>query len=147
MIIGRQEDTGVGGRIDLLAIAPDGTLILIELKRGRTPRDVVAQAIDYATWLEELDAQMVGRIYARFASGHDLATDFQKRFGQMLDEDTINQSHQIVIVAASLDASSERIVAYLSKRDIPINVLYQPPQRLTVAHCPRADGHRSGLDR
>ena len=52
MIIGRQEDTGFGGRIDLLAIAPDGTLILIELKRGRTPREVVAQAIDYATWLE-----------------------------------------------------------------------------------------------
>ncbi len=56
-IIGRQEDTGFGGRIDLLAIAPDGTLILIELKRGRTPREVVAQAIDYATWLERLDAQ------------------------------------------------------------------------------------------
>ena len=44
MLIGRQEDTGVGGRIDLLAIAPDGGLILIELKRDRTSRDVVAQA-------------------------------------------------------------------------------------------------------
>ena len=62
MIIGRQEDTGFGGRIDLLAIAPDGTLILIELKRGRTPREVVAQAIDYATWLEGIDAEEVGRI-------------------------------------------------------------------------------------
>jgi len=123
MIIGRQEDTGLGGRIDLLAIAPDGTLILIELKRGRTPREVVAQAIDYATWLEQLDAQEVGRIYARFAPGHDLATDFGTRFGQLLDEATINQSHQIAIVAASLDTSSERIVAYLHKPDIPINVL------------------------
>jgi hypothetical protein len=123
MIIGRQEDTGFGGRIDLLAIAPDGTLILIELKRGRTPREVVAQAIDYATWLESLDAQEVGRVYARFAPEHDLASDFQVRFGQLLDEPTINQSHQIVIVAASLDSSSERIVAYLNKRDIPINVL------------------------
>src|ERR1700726_1236249 len=66
MIIGRQEDTGFGGRIDLLGIAPDGTLILIELKRDRTPRQVVAQAIDYATWLEALDAQEVGQIYARF---------------------------------------------------------------------------------
>jgi hypothetical protein len=123
MIIGRQEDTGVSGRIDLLAIAPDGTLILIELKRARTPREVVAQAIDYATWIEGLDAQMVGRIYARFAAGSDLATDFQKRFGQILDEASINQNHQIIIVAASLDASSERIVAYLNKRGIPINVL------------------------
>jgi hypothetical protein len=123
MIIGRQEDTGFGGRIDLLAIEPDGTLVLIELKRGRTPREVVAQAIDYATWLEGLDAQKVGGVYARFAPGHDLVTDFRTRFGQVLDEDTVNQDHQIVIVAASLDASSERIVAYLNKRDIRINVL------------------------
>jgi hypothetical protein len=123
MIIGRQEDTHLGGRIDLLAIAPDGTLILIELKRGRTPREVVAQAIDYATWVDGLDAQEIGEIYARFAPGHDLASDFSAKFGQPLDEATINQSHQIVIVAASLDADSERIVAYLNKRDIPINVL------------------------
>src|SRR6266700_5009736 len=63
MIIGRQEDTGFGSRIDLLAVAPDGALVLIELKRGMTPRDVVAQAIDYATWLEELDVEEIARIY------------------------------------------------------------------------------------
>jgi len=49
MLIGRQEDTGFGGRIDLLALAPDASLVLIELKRDRTPRDVVAQALDYAS--------------------------------------------------------------------------------------------------
>ncbi|MGY8831654.1 MAG: endonuclease NucS domain-containing protein, partial [Pseudomonadales bacterium] len=49
MLIGRQESTGLGGRIDLLAIAPDASLVLIELKRDRTPRDVVAQALDYAS--------------------------------------------------------------------------------------------------
>src|SRR5271167_528552 len=89
MLIGRQEDTGFGGRIDLLAIAPDGALILIELKRGRSPREVVAQAIDYATWLEGLDAQRVGHIFARFAPEHDLARDFLARFGEPLDETTI----------------------------------------------------------
>ena len=123
MIIGRQEDTGYGGRIDLLALAPDGALILIELKRGRTPREVVAQALDYATWAESLEAEDLSRIYARFSHGEDLGRAFQGRFGQPLDEDTLNQSHQIVIVAASLDASSERIVGYLNRRDIAINVL------------------------
>src|SRR3972149_3682649 len=54
ILIGRQEDTGLGGRIDLLAIAPDGALVLIELKRDRTPREVAAQALDYATWVEKL---------------------------------------------------------------------------------------------
>lgn len=123
MIVGRQEDTGFGGRIDLLALAPDGALILIELKRGRTPREVVAQAIDYASWAERLEAQDIARIYARFSAGKSLDEAFTARFGQPLDPETLNQSHQIVIVAAALDASSERIVGYLNRRDIPINVL------------------------
>lgn len=123
MIIGRQEDTGHGGRIDLLALAPDGSVILIELKRGKTPREVVAQAIDYAAWAEKLDAQALAQIYARFSGGGSLSSAFQARFGQPLDEESLNQSHQIVIVAAELDASSERIVGYLNARDIPINVM------------------------
>lgn len=123
MLIGRQERTLSGGYIDLLAVAPDGALVLIELKRDRTPREVVAQAIDYAVWVEGLEAQDIDAIYRRFAQGRDLAEDFLARFGQPLDEETLNNSHQIVIVAASLDDSSERIVSYLNKRDIAINVL------------------------
>lgn len=123
MLIGRQEDTGFGGRTDLLAIAPDGSLVLIELKRARTPREVVAQALDYAGWVDELRAEDIAAIYSRFAPGHSLAQDFRQRFREDLDEETLNQSHQIIIVASSLDDSTERIVAYLSERDVPINVL------------------------
>ena len=110
MLMGRQERTGSGGVIDLLAIAPDGALVLIELKRDRTPREVVAQAIDYAVWVEGLEAQDIAAVYNRFAPGRDLAADFHARFGQPLDEDTLNDSHQIVIVATHLDEGSERIV-------------------------------------
>lgn len=123
MLIGRQERTGNGGIIDLLAIAPDGALVLIELKRDRTPREVVAQAIDYACWVEGLEADEIAAVYARFAPGRNLAADFQGYFGQPLDEDQLNQDHEIVIVATHLDDSSERIVEYLNQRGIPINVL------------------------
>lgn len=123
MLIGRQENTGLGGIIDLLAIAPDSTLVLIELKRDRTPRDVVAQSLDYATWVERLQPEDIAAIYSRFAPSKGLAEDFKQRFGLSLDEDNLNSSHQIIIVAASLDDSTERIVGYLSERDIPINVL------------------------
>lgn len=123
MLIGRQENTGFGGRIDLLAIAPDGALVLIEIKRDQTPRDVVAQAIDYACWVEKLEADDIAAIYSRFAPGRRLEDDFKQRFGQVLDEDSLNQSHQIIIVAAETDDSTDRIIAYMSERDIPINVL------------------------
>lgn len=123
MFIGQQEDTGYGGRIDLLAIAPDASLVLIELKRHKTPREVVAQALDYATWVEKLKSEDIAAIYGRFAQGHSLADDFKERFGQPLDEEMLNQNHQIIIVAAEIDESSERIISYLNERDIPINVL------------------------
>jgi hypothetical protein len=123
MLIGRQENTGFGGRIDLLAIAPDGSLVLIEIKRERTPREVMAQALDYACWVEKLNAEDIVAIYNRFAPGKNLADDFKQRFGAALDEDSLNASHQIIIVASSIDAATERIVGYLSERDIPINVL------------------------
>jgi hypothetical protein len=123
MLIGRQERTLHAGRIDLLAIAPDGSLILIEIKRDRTPRDVVAQALDYASWVEGLQPEEIAAIYGRFAPGRSLAADFEARFGEKLDEDQLNSDHQIVIVAAALDADSERIVEYLGRRGIAINVL------------------------
>jgi hypothetical protein len=123
MLIGRQESIAYGGKVDLLAIAPDGAIILIELKRDRTPREVVAQALDYATWVQGLDAVDIRSIYGRFAPGASLESDFTARFGAALDEEALKATHQIVVVSAVLDDSSARIVRYLSDRGISINVL------------------------
>ena len=43
LIIGRQLRTPSGGRIDLLAIDQLGDIVILELKRDRTPREVVAR--------------------------------------------------------------------------------------------------------
>lgn len=124
MPIGRQEQTGLGGRIDLLCIAPDGALVLVEIKRDRTPREVVAQALDYASWLERLTPDQIVEIFSRFKPGLSLAAEFQAFFGRRLDEDSLNATHEIIIVASSLDASTERIVGYLNERGVPVNVLF-----------------------
>jgi len=124
MLIGRQEITSHGGRIDLLAIAPDGSLVLVELKRDRTPREIVAQALDYASWVQQLTPERIAQIYQRFSNGGNLDEAFRRRFGADLDEETLNESHQIVILAAELDAATERIIGYLNDRDIAINALF-----------------------
>jgi len=124
MLIGRQVRTIHGGFIDLLALNQDGQLIVIELKRDMTPREVVAQALDYASWVQELAADDVASIYSRFSGGGSLGDTFRLRFGLPLDEEQLNGSHQIVIVAASLDLSTERIVNYLNRMDIAINVIF-----------------------
>lgn len=124
MLIGRQEVTSHGGRIDLLAIAPDGSLVLIELKRDRTPRDIIAQALDYASWVEQLTPEKIAQIFQRFSNGGNLDEAFKARFGAELEEETLNQSHQIIIVAAELDDATERIIGYLNARDIAINAVF-----------------------
>ncbi len=46
LVIGRQVRTPHGKLIDLLAIDAEGNLHVLELKREKTPRDVVAQVLD-----------------------------------------------------------------------------------------------------
>ena len=121
-----------------MAIAPDATLVLVELKRDRTPSDVVGQSLDYAFWVGDLEPGDIAAIYARFQPQRNLAQDFRDRFGQPLDEDELNSSHQIVVVAASLDASTERIVTYLNNWDLKVSLArrggFEPPTPRFVVH-------------
>jgi len=129
LLIGRQVLTGNNKYVDLLAIDGNGNIIIIELKREKTPREVVAQAIDYATWVKGLGAERIVEIYNIFNEKYlksSLSFDqaFKKKFAIEVDEDTVNNSHQIIIVASRMDSSTERIVQYLSESNIPINVLF-----------------------
>ncbi|HET7315359.1 hypothetical protein [Salinisphaera sp.] len=132
LLIGRQVRTDFDKFIDLLALDGDGNVIIIELKRDKTPREVVAQAIDYASWVVNLDESQIGEIYHQFARiyerPHDsLEAAFKARFGVALDSTDIqlNRAHQMVVVATKLDASTERIIHYLNTHaDIAINALF-----------------------
>ena len=108
MLIGRQEATDGGRRADLIAIAPDASLILIELKRDKTPRDVIAQTLDYASWLSGVRAEDVVGMYERFQPGRSLGQEFRAKFGDDLDEDSINETHQLVVVSSAVDSRTER---------------------------------------
>ena len=123
LIIGRQVRTPSGGRIDLLAIDQQGELVILELKRDRTPREVVAQALDYASWVTDLLPIQIAEIGQQYLK-RPLADAFVETFGASLPE-VINKDHRIVIVASELDDSSERIVQYLSSRhSLNINVVF-----------------------
>ena len=123
LIIGRQVTTSSGGRIDLLGMDREANAVVVELKRGRTPRDVVGQVLDYASWVTDLSYEDFDRLCMKHRS-EDLASAFQLHFDTSLPE-TVNDDHQLVIVAPHLDDSSERIVLYLSgERGLAINVVF-----------------------
>ncbi|MBW5800046.1 PDDEXK family nuclease [Halomonas elongata] len=130
LLIGRQVRTGFDKLIDLLAIDANGTVIVIELKRDKTPRDVVAQAIDYASWIvTQADYQLI-EIYQAFAERYQrphtsLEDAFEAKFGITLDSVALNENHQLVVVATQLDASSERIINYLNEHaQLSINAMF-----------------------
>lgn len=129
LIIGRQVMTEFNTYIDLLAIDNSGSIIIIELKKHKTSREVVAQGLDYASWVKNLSASQISAIYetyiARYSQKQNsLEEEYYDKFKINLEEESINHSHQIVIVATELDSSTERIVEYLSDSLIPINVIF-----------------------
>lgn len=115
LVIGKQVPTAHTGSIDLLAMDADGNLVILELKRDKTPRDVVAQTLDYASWVKTLEHEEVQRIAAEFWGGDDaLDQAFTEKFGADLPE-VMNERHRMYIVASAPDPSTERILEYLSE--------------------------------
>ena len=57
LVVGRQVETAFGGFLDVLCIDVSGRLHALELKRDKTPRDVVAQVLDYGSWVSNLTAR------------------------------------------------------------------------------------------
>ena len=121
LLIGRQIETAYGGVIDLLAIDVVGNLVVLELKRDKTPRDIVAQALDYASWVQDLDHEAIEEVANAFLKPNTLEQAFKQKFHAEMP-DVLNERHRIFIVAASLDPATERIVKYLSEtHDVDIN--------------------------
>lgn len=114
LVIGRQVETDFGGAIDLVCIDANGDLAIVELKRGKTPREIMAQALDYASWVAGLSNEAVTRIANDYLGPNGpLDRAFQEKFDTELPE-VLNEGHQMLIVGSEIDQSSERIIGYLS---------------------------------
>ena len=112
LVIGRQI-TLAGGTLDLLAVDEEANLVVVELKRDRTRRDVVAQTLDYASCIQDFGREDVER-HAREFLKEDFDAAFTRRFGHEVPE-SVNDRHRMYIVASSLDSGTMRIVEYLSR--------------------------------
>jgi len=127
IIIGRQVSTDHGKCIDLLALDRTGSLIIIELKKDRTPRDIVAQVLDYGSWVRTLVTPQIYKLAERYQErDHQkhLEIVFKDKFGESIPE-RLNGSHSMLIVASELDPASRRIVEYLSEEHgVSINTAF-----------------------
>ena len=125
LVLGRQVPTAYGGFIDVLALDVEGRVHVLELKRDRTPREVVAQILDYGSWCQGLNAAALEDIFESFhPDGDGLEVAFQKHFDALLP-DAINTQQQLTVMASELDPASDRIVQFLSDSySVPINAVF-----------------------
>ncbi|MDG9717359.1 endonuclease NucS domain-containing protein [Streptomyces sp. DH24] len=128
LLIGRQVPTQHGKFVDLLGMDAEGSLHVLELKRDRTPREVVAQVLDYGSWVQELTNEQIRDVYGSYARRRGLVEEldeaFALKFGGSPPE-ALNSTHSLTVVASEIDAATERIVSYLATGfQVPVNVLF-----------------------
>lgn len=75
LYVGRQGSPGDGGIFDILGVDERGDTVVVELKRGRTPRDVVAQALEYAGEIRNVDYEYLDERYREFLREEQGYTD------------------------------------------------------------------------
>lgn len=128
LVIGREVPTKHGGKIDILAIDFSGSIVVIELKRDQTDREIIGQILDYASWVASLQAEDISKIYTenRHKIGQQyesLDEAFFSKFMRELDPEDVNKNHDLVIVGRALDVATQRIAEYLASRQVRVTAL------------------------
>jgi len=122
LIIGRQVTTNLNTFIDLLGIDKSGNTVVVELKRGKTPRETIAQLLEYASFAENLDYSQLNDIYKDYSEENIDLEDFHKEyFNKSTDESvSFNKSVKLVIVAEDISKEITQTAIFLRKKGIDI---------------------------
>jgi len=122
MIIGRQVKTNFNTLLDLLGLDRTGNSAVIELKRDRTPRDTIAQALEYASYIEQLDYNQLERIYQNYTENKEESlADQHRTFFDLEEGDTVNfnKEQHIIVVGSDISREIRQQASYLNRKGIP----------------------------
>ena len=116
---------------DILAVDSDANLVIIEVKRGQSPRDVIAQALEYSSDVADWDYNRLNRtavtyFVRRNLSFNSLIEAYSDTFGIPLvecSEARFNEQQRVFIVGESIDEKIERTARWLLKRGVPITCM------------------------
>jgi len=122
LIIGRQVTTNLNTFIDLLGIDKNGNTVVVELKRGKTPRETIAQLLEYASFVENLDYSQLNDIYQDYSGEDADLEDYHKEyFNKSTDEAvSFNKSVKLVIVAEDISKEISQTALFLRKKGLDI---------------------------
>ena len=121
LIIGRQITTDLGKSIDLLGVDRDGNVVVVELKRDRTPRDVIAQALEYAAFAAKLDAAALEGILGEYRPDEPqgLAEQHREYFDQT-EAVAFNKDQRIVIIGQQVTPEIRQTALFLGAKGVQV---------------------------
>jgi len=104
LIIGRQVTTNLNTFVDLLGIDKAGNTVVIELKRGKTSRETIAQLLEYASFVESLDYSQLNDIYQDYSGEESSLEDYHQQYFQSDSDEKVsfNKSTRLIIVAQEI---------------------------------------------
>ena len=122
LIIGRQVPTDLGKSIDLLGVDREGNVVVVELKRDRTPRDVVAQALDYAAFAAKLDAAALeGILLGEYRPDEPLAlAEYHREYFDQSEAGAFNKDQRIVIVGQQVTPEIRQTALFLGSKGVQV---------------------------
>lgn len=131
MVIGRQVAIpDAGDRIDLLAVDPQGALVVIELKRGAAGGTVDMQALRYASYVSRWSYSDIRRQAENYASSTGKQEDFFDQVEEFIDEEAeLNAEQRILIAGRRLRDKIGSVALWLLERDVNIKVVELVPYR------------------
>ncbi len=119
--LGREIETRHGHSIDNLFLDGNGHLVVAELKRGKTPRDVTAQVLDYGAYASRLGWNDIDAL-CRTRHGAVLESAYLLCLGYDLVK-MPEPEHRLLIVAESYEPSVEDAAAYLINMGVELALL------------------------
>jgi len=125
LIIGRQITTNLDSSLDLLGIDKSGNTIIVELKRDKTPRETIAQLVEYASFIENLDYSQLNEIYQDYAGENISLEEYHQQYFQNELEEKVsfNKYSKLVIVAQEISREIKQTAQYLRKKGLDIYCL------------------------
>jgi hypothetical protein len=123
LIIGRQVATNFGGFIDLLGLDREGHVIVVELKRDRTPRDTLAQALEYVSFAERLDPAQLEQILRSYLNDESLnLSEYHREYFQIGAEEAIsfNKNQGIAVVGQRISPEIRQTASFLRSKGIKV---------------------------
>jgi hypothetical protein len=123
LIVGRQVVTNFGGFVDLLGIDRYGSVVVIELKRNRTPRDTLAQALEYASFAERLNAEQLEGILRLYQKNDSVSlAEYHRVYFELSPDEAIafNKDQRIVIVGQTITPEIRQTASFLRSKGVRV---------------------------